>query len=200
MHIVFVRGIAGPVAGWRVDLYHHQALAREARRHDAVDLAGGVVAAADLDLHIGRRHPSGLSRRALRSGSVLFPSLHPGHGELAGCLRGHSQVGVQRQIERVGQAGEHIRTLADPLPAAAVRVHVYHAAQQHQHQLMAAGLKGPGLAGRQPAHLKMDRLPAGQLRRHLHDHIRVSRVARVDGEIVSGVLAHEGKSLMANGA
>src|SRR5581483_3273061 len=60
MNIMLVRRIARPVACGCVDLYDNETMAWKARRYDAIDLSRGMIAAANLDLHITRRHEARL--------------------------------------------------------------------------------------------------------------------------------------------
>ena len=132
--IVLVRRVARPVAAGGVDLHHDQPLARKAGWEHLVDLAGGVIAPANFDADLGRGDQP---RREFLIGR------DPGDREFAvgGCR--HRQVGVNRQVERIGQAGEDVGPPAEALPLPAVRSDIDRASQDHQRELVLPGCEGP---------------------------------------------------------
>ncbi len=173
-------GVAAPVAAGRVDLDEHQAMDGRAGRQQIVDLAAGVVAAADGNRHV---------LRADQPGVVVFVCGNPSDGEFPGFDCGHGEAGAARQVERMGSAFEHGAAPADAGPRAAVRRDIVASGQVDEGEFAFAGLKLPGLARGKPARLERDVVPAGGFGRDREDQVGVACIARrADENVCRGVL------------
>ena len=150
--IVLVGRIGTPVAGGGVDLNADQPLAGESGRHDAVDLAGGVATAADLHRHLFRPD---------QSGGVVLVCPAPGVGQMQVVRAGlQLQLGVPRQIQRVGHPVENVPAVPDRIPGTAGAAGRAQASEHHNPILVLAGLQLPGLAVFHAPGGKMQMLPA----------------------------------------
>ena len=158
--IVFVRGIAAPVAAGCVNFDQHDAMHRRAGRQQVVDLAADVVAPADADRHVLRPDQPGL---------VVLVGGHPRYRELAALLRRDCQLGPARQVERVPAAAEHIRSPANPFPCSAAAFDPVAPAHIDERELVLARVKRPDAARIQPPRLERDELPSGALRRNFQN-------------------------------
>src|SRR5258708_3217612 len=108
---MFMRRVARPVTAGCVDLHNDQAVAGKSRRDNAVDLAGRVIASADLNRHFARRDQAWL---------MILLGRNQSDGILARAFREDSQGCLPGEIERGRQAMKNALPLSDMLPLAAI--------------------------------------------------------------------------------
>src|SRR5918993_1343918 len=104
VHVMLVWRIGGPVAARCEDLHHEETISRERRFDDVVDLARRIARAADLNLHIVRRHQP-RRESMLRAGST--------HGQLERGLGADLERTVARQIDRPWLTREGVLSFAN---------------------------------------------------------------------------------------
>jgi len=151
--VVFVRGVGTPVAGRGIDFDGDEAVTVEARVEEAINLPGGVCAAANLD--------GDLRWGDERRGMVFVGRARAvGHVKIVR-VRFEGEVGAAREVKGVGHSAEDVGAAAHLGPLAAIGAHTAHTAEDHQRQFRIACAVLPAFLGPQPPRGEVQVFPPG---------------------------------------
>ncbi|OEZ87862.1 hypothetical protein JAB5_02510 [Janthinobacterium sp. HH103] len=151
--VVFMRRIAGRMAGRRDDFHHQQAVRLGRLRQDVAHIARVGALAAHGARHGGRFDQA---RRTVGRGRGAA------QGHLGGAHGRDTHRGVQRHIHGVGRdVLEDAGALADAFPDVIARLHRDRARQHDEAQLAVARLQRQDLARRKAVRGKAHMRPAG---------------------------------------